>query len=401
MFSVTFRFLSKSINIVCFSLAMASLWSCENADTGLDRKWQNLTFEDFVAQLEEEDSAQQIVDAYMDTLSQAPVVEDTVAYFLYHGTATSIQTAGDFSSWQPGSHFTQVANTTLWYKKMTFESIGRFDYKLVVNGKWILDPLNPFQIGGGFGSNSELRMADYEHPQEIIERTDVAQGGIEKLSLPSSHTGKSYTIHVYTPANYTADGSYPAVYFQDGEDYINLANTPTVLDNLIADQSMAPVIAVFVTPTDRTSEYAFGLKSAYQKFFTEELVSYIDANYATESDPSRRAVIGDSYGGNISALISFNYPEVFGNCGIHSGAFQANNFETNGVVMDGVKKNVKVASIWGSYEGASLPANMHRLKDYLQDHGNELYWKELPEGHSWGLWRATQDDMLTFFFPFE
>jgi len=67
--------------------------------------------------------------------------------------------------------------------------------------------------------------------------------------------------------------------------------------------------------------------------------------------------------------------------------------------MDGIQKEIRVASVWGSYEGASLPPNMHRVKDYLIENGYDVYWKELPEGHSWGLWRATLDEMLTFFFP--
>jgi enterochelin esterase family protein len=37
----------------------------------------------------------------------------------------------------------------------------------------------------------------------------------------------------------------------------------------------------------------------------------------------------------------------------------------------------------------------------LQNNNYQLWWKELPEGHSWGLWRATLDDMLMFFFPNE
>jgi enterochelin esterase family protein len=42
---------------------------------------------------------------------------------------------------------------------------------------------------------------------------------------------------------------------------------------------------------------------------------------------------------------------------------------------------------------------MHKVKDYLIEMGYTTYWKELPEGHSWGLWRATLDEMLEFFFP--
>ena len=42
---------------------------------------------------------------------------------------------------------------------------------------------------------------------------------------------------------------------------------------------------------------------------------------------------------------------------------------------------------------------MRSLKDYLINANYELDWLERPEGHSWGLWRATIDRMLEYFFP--
>ncbi|NNG25932.1 MAG: T9SS type A sorting domain-containing protein [Ignavibacteriaceae bacterium] len=42
---------------------------------------------------------------------------------------------------------------------------------------------------------------------------------------------------------------------------------------------------------------------------------------------------------------------------------------------------------------------MRMLKNALIAKGYEIDWVELPEGHSWGLWRATIDKMLIYFFP--
>ncbi|MCB0681015.1 MAG: esterase family protein, partial [Saprospiraceae bacterium] len=170
------------------------------------------------------------------------------------------------------------------------------------------------------------------------------------------------------------------------------------LDNLIANGDISELIGVFVRPNDRNSEYAGAERVQYRQFFVEELVPYIDANYRTVDDPARRAVLGASFGGNISALISFNHPDLFGLCGLHSGAFWPNSYETNGVVLDGPAKEIRVASVWGSYEG-SLSGNMTMVGDELLLQGYDLYSNEYPEGHSWGLWRATLDELLIFFFP--
>lgn len=368
-----------------------------------DETFEIVSFSALIEAVNLSDSADQyaIVDQFLDSLNAPYIEEDTKVYFFYRGEASSVQIAGDFTGWNPtGRNFTQLRDTDLWYHTEVFEDNARLDYKLVINGSnWILDPENPNRIGGGFGPNSELAMPKYEQPEEIESREGIDKGTIVQFQMSSVATGKTYQVHLYTPPGYNENNQYPVAYFQDGSDYLNLASTKNVLDNLIADDRITPTIGVFVVPNDRNIEYAFDDRFKYTDFFVNELVPYIDSNYSTKAIPASRAVIGDSYGGNISAIIAFQNPEIFGNCGIHSGAFQPNNFHTNGIVMDGVKKDIKVATIWGTYEGSSLPPNMRKVKDYLIEKGYDVVWKELPEGHSWGLWRATTDDMLEFFFP--
>jgi enterochelin esterase family protein len=108
--------------------------------------------------------------------------------------------------------------------------------------------------------------------------------------------------------------------------------------------------------------------------------------------------MGASLGGNISSLISYNNPGVFANCGIHSGALWVNNNEALELIINGPKKDIKWSSIWGNYDGG-IASDMRMLKDELIAKGYELDWLELPEGHSWGLWRATIDRILEYFFP--
>ena len=77
---------------------------------------------------------------------------------------------------------------------------------------------------------------------------------------------------------------------------------------------------------------------------------------------------------------------------------QPNGYEAYNLIINGPVKDIKWSSIWGTYEG-SLTQNMNSLKDFLIGVGYELDWLERPEGHSWGLWRATIDKMLIYFFP--
>lgn len=330
-----------------------------------------------------------------------PFIEDSTANFIYLGTPNSVTVPGDFNSWNINSHsMTNLSQTNFWYASDNFELNARLDYKFVINGSnWILDPENPNTVLGGFGPNSELAMPEYIQPWEIEFNPNIEHGTVETTSIFSSHLNATHQLKIYLPAGYNHNIStfYPTVYFQDGFEYVDLAHAVNVLDNLIDSSKIEPLIGVFVKPNNRNTEYGGNLREEYQLFFIEELVPFIDSNYNASTEATNRMVMGASLGGNISALICYNNPTIFANCAIHSGALWVNNNEALNLIINGPIKNIKWSSIWGSYEG-TIASDMRMLKDELIARGYEIDWLELPEGHSWGLWRATIDKILEYFF---
>jgi len=280
------------------------------------------------------------VDSFMNYARSVgiPFIEDSVANFLYLGNVSSVSVAGDFNDWGISSWtLSRVYQTNLWYRSVVFEKDARLDYKFVINNSnWILDPENPHTCAGGFGPNSELSMPLYVQPWEINYQSSIQHGTLKNKTLYSSNVGSNYQITIYLPPGYDtlSQTRYPVAYFQDGSEYISLGRAVNVIDNLIDSSKIEPIIAVFVTPNNRNDEYAGNKRGQYQLFFVNELVPYIDNTYKTLSTPDKRLVMGDSFGGNISALISYNYPEVFGLCGLHSGAFWPNNYEAYNLIPD-------------------------------------------------------------------
>jgi enterochelin esterase family protein len=363
------------------------------------------SFQSFIAYLDSlpEEERMTAVDSFMTAAAPDgfPYITGDTANFIYRGNVTSAMVAGDFNGWNPNSTLmTGVAGTDFHYFSKDFEANARLDYKYVVNGSnWILDPLNPNTCSGGFGPNSELAMPGYVQPWEIGSYTGTPQGTVMTDQISSSHTGSTFQLKIYLPVDYDENlpGGYPVVYFQDGYEYISLGYADNVLDNLIDSSLCSPVIGVFVRPNNRNEEYAYDLREEYQQFFAHELLPYIDGKYNTIDQARARAVIGDSFGGNISALIAYNHADLFGNCGLHSGAFWPNDYEAYLLITQGEVKPIRWVSIWGTYEG--LWENMRNFRDFLIDNDYDLTWQELPEGHSWGLWRATIDEMVPYFFP--
>jgi enterochelin esterase-like enzyme len=328
-----------------------------------------------------------------------PFIEGNTANFIYRGNKNVVQIAGDFTSWNPNITMSKLPGTNFFFSSRTFELNARLDYKLVTDGTWILDPENPNRVFGGFGPNSELAMPEYVQPWEIKIDSSVSRGTLHFRTISSNYTSKNYGLGIFLPYGYDSllAAGYPAVYFQDGYEYINLGSATIVMDNLIHFNKIEPLIGIFVQPTNREQEYVFANRDNYRLFFVNELVPYIDSLFNTNPVPAKRAVIGESAGGNISALISYNHAEVFGNCGLHSGAFWPNNYEAYNLIVNGPVKDIRFAFVWGTYE--SVFTNMRNFRDSLISQGYQNIWSEYPEGHSWGLWRANTDFLLEYFYP--
>lgn len=348
-----------------------------------------------------------LVDAFWAAarLRGIPLIEGNSVVFLYRGKARAVHLAGDGNGWKPeATALARVAGTDLFYFQDTYEPDARLDYKYVIDRQeWILDPENGRQCPGGRGPNSELAMPGYRPARETEIAPDVPRGRVEEFRLHDRHAGASYPVSVYLPAGYDRENPfrYPAVYFQDGSDYIHLGAAIQVLDNLIHSGRVAPLIAIFVTPIDRGEDYVFTRRERYETFFVRHLVPYVDRHYPTRRSPGQRAVLGDSFAANISAVISYRHPRLFGNCGLQSPAFWPEKWETQDLLLDGPPKRVRFFIAWGRYELRDdvLRRKMAALVEGLRRKGYEVACLERPEGHSWGLWRATLAEMLVNLVP--
>lgn len=358
------------------------------------------------------DRTQQL-DAFWQQLQEAGQIPyahgDSVA-FLYRGAASSVAWRGDFNGWGqwPG---TELDGAEVWIYETTFPSDARLDYKVFVDGtNWILDPANPLEMWGGFGPNSELRMPTYVYPQETVPQANIAHGILHPNQvLTSRELGYNVQYRVYTPAGYDTLSALPVLYVTDGHEYLadHLGSLVIVLDNLIAAGEVAPLLAVFVDPRNpanlahnrRQEQYADAY-DPFAAFLVEELVPALDGAYATDPQPTSRAILGTSLGGLFAGYLGATQSSTFGKLAIQSPAFwydQANNgdfiyqrfqqqpqlpldiFMTTGTIND-------------TEDGA------RRLRSLFEAKGYPLVYHEVAEGHSWGNWRALLDDMLRHFW---
>jgi len=344
-----------------------------------------------------------IVDSFMSTVPSFPFIEEgKFVYFLYRGSASSVTVPGDANNWNTvASPMTRLSDTNLFYAQDIFEPDARLDYKFVLNSNtWILDPLNPRTVLGGFGPNSELAMPGYVDPLEIVFDPNISHGTLQDTIVHSNILNNSRTVRVYTPPLYSnsATDSFPVILFHDGLEYISLASANNTIDYLIANNRIEPIIAVFVPPVDRDNEYAFNSTQQFESFIITELMPAIDSRYRTMKDPSKRAMTGPSFGGLITTQICYNNPEEFGLPAPYSPAYWPKNGEIFWQAVNGPVEDLEWYIDWGTYE-AGIMLDGRAFRDLMTAKGYSMEWKEWHEGHSWGSWRAHLDNALEYFFP--
>jgi enterochelin esterase family protein len=348
----------------------------------------------------------QFVNAFWANLPQTPLVDETRAVFLWRGEASSVSLAGDMNNWSPdAAPFERLRGTELWWYSAEFEPAARLDYKIVRNSSdFQLDPFNPNQMMGGFGLNSELRMPGYVIPPELLVPDEpIPQGTITQHTIDSLYLEQSRVIFVYEPPGQLVGALTPSVYFHDGSDYLNIIDAPALLDRLIADRAIPPVVAVFIPPVQRADDY--DRDPAYTAFMVEEVVPFVRSTYDTDPAPAQTATIGASMGGLFAVHLGMSHPEVFGLVAGQSGAYMLND---NAIIRDvagGDRRPVRLHLLAGTYEtavGGSESGNIleasRRLAGVLDSVGYDYVYVEAPEGHSWGFWQGYLGAALRYLY---
>jgi enterochelin esterase family protein len=345
---------------------------------------------------------QAAVDSFMRSQRTFPVVEnDTTVVFIIQRAAKTVSITGDAMNWNPkGVAMTRLGSTDLWFCRRIHEADARVDYKYIINGTdWVLDDRNPLICTGGFGANSELRMPRYVQNPESQFYPDIPHGALHDTTLHSKSLGNSRLVRIYTPPGYeTSKENYPVILFHDGLEYITLAQANNTLDYLIWQKRIAPVVAVFVPPVNRTDEYVDDQIEEFSEFIVHDVVGVIDASYRTLKTPSARAVIGASNGGNISLWLGSHYAHVFGNVGAQSSnivPWLMNRFQS------GEKLGLRLYLDLGTYDIPVLIKLVRKFVPILEAQKYDFTYHEYHEGHSWGNWRARVGEALRFFFGTE
>jgi enterochelin esterase family protein len=427
VFTLNKKLYTALILIIIFFFGETVMQSCSESIPITIKDDRFINFQKQIKVLTDPYKRQAAVDHFLTEVKKGkyPIFEsDSTVVLLFQTDSDSAFVLGDMVNWSGYLPMEKIQQTNLYYFRGSYEPMARLEYWVSTDRDGLagVDPLNPFKVLNGFGPMSELAMPKYErHPffDDYIYGKKGETNLVEAVEIGAGILTYPHQLHVFLPPDYNkSEHDYPVVYFQDGIDYIEFALTPHVINELILSGSIEPLIAVFVTPPNRfqpgppnrMTEY--GLNDDYVSFITDELIPFIDRKYRTRPNPESRLVIGDSFGGLISAYIPFMRPDVFKLGYSQSGYLSFQNDKLINLYSETDSKQIRLYVDVGIYEravgGAFLPhsetdflmAN-RRFKALLRKKGYDFVYHEYFEGHTWGNWRRHLIDGLIHFFNIE
>jgi len=328
-----------------------------------------------------------------------PLLEGLAVHFLYYAPgARHVAVAGEFTDWGRTGvtmPLTRLRHTGLFHHTLELEGPARLEYKVVVDGRMILDPLCPQTVDSGIGGqNSYFVVGEFREPPELSWVPTVPHGRVEAFEFESRRLGNRRRIHVYLPPGYDEERvrPFPTLYVHDGGEYLHRGRLPTVLDNLIFSRAIGPLIAIMVDPVMRGREYR--ANEEYAAFLESELLPHVEGRYRTQAQREARGVMGASLGGLSAFSVALSRPHLFSRVGGQSSALHLEEAKI-AALLSNVRAGTAFYLDVGKYEPRYLPTH-RRIVALLNAVGSPCLFQELGAGHNWTSWRAHLKDLLTF-----
>ncbi len=382
-----------------------------------------------------------MVEAVAHRLGGLPIVDGDRVIFLVQGDpAHPPRIVGDLNGWGAHGDSTDASagrmsrlGASRWFElQATAAPASRLEYLVVTDDRPALDAGNPNHLPGVGGEVSELRLPGCRTVPGVDDSSGatVPKGTLHSEAF-TAHDGTTRRLTWYTPSGYeawaalgagaddrvaaasaggapaglaatqtalpigsTPGAPLPLVLFHDGDLMLGAGRVPALLDRLIATGRVAPLLAVFVEPADRASDYA--LDPTWRALFLDELLPYLDRRLNVARDAAHRAVVGVSRGA-VGALDLARFAEArFGSCGLLIPAYRP--VPLPAALAERALPGLRADLVLARYDARWLDDG-RQLAATLRAAGAAVTVVEVPEGHATETWRRALPDVLMRFAP--
>ncbi len=349
------------------------------------------------------------IEAFINAKGGTPIIENQtrMIFLVKDRNGATPRVVGDFNAWAVTAQgydgsigkATRIEGSSWSFLESTSYTNARLEYGLLFDEQkeYIADPSNTRTVQAFAGPRSEVRMPFFVAQPEIDELGAAPAGELQAESFVSRSLGGTRRVWFYLPPGYAAatDTLYPVVYVLDGANYVEKMDAPKILDHLIANKSIPPVIAVFSEPADRQEEYSRNPK--WRAFIANELVPAVDKRFRTFPTPDHRAILGSSLAAYGAVDLAVAAPSVFGLCAAIAPPAQTATVVSNQPNARAAVVSIKFFVMGGVYD--SMIDGARLLRTTLDDYQAPVSYLEVSEGHNTNTFRGHLDDALRALLP--
>jgi enterochelin esterase-like enzyme len=277
-------------------------------------------------------------------------------------------------------------------------------------------PAQQAGAGRGFGGPIELGPDDkpaFPDPPAgfNVRRENVPHGELTAVQYDSKALGTRRQMRVYTPPGYSSARKYPVLILLHGiggndREWVDACHADNVLDNLLADGKIQPMVVVFPNGNSSVTAdagAAFAGEGAgargggrgpggfeswgmpFENDLLKDIIPYVEAHYSVYTDREHRALAGLSMGGGQTLNIGLSHIETFAWVGGFSSA--PNTKRPADVVTDPAAAKEKLKLLWlacGNKDGLiRISQGMHA---YLKEKGVPHVWHVDSNAHDNTEW---------------
>lgn len=337
------------------------------------------------------------------------------ATFLYvdttHNYDIKFEVFGIYDEYRFGDkELYRLDSTDIYYRTYMIPNDLCFAYRFILTNKIngekqiITDPLNNELIPKNRREELSWSVLDLRNNEVDwnLKRLKNSGSKLDTLQITSNLLNNTRNIYVYLPADYEKTNvNYPVIYLFDSFIYLNRVEVPNVLDNLIKEGKIEPMIAVFIdNPTPTSRDLELPMNPIFKTFVITELIPKIKTKYRITDKSNETIVGGMSYGGLAATYIAFECDSIFGKVLSQSGSFwrdtigdlkYSNMNRTDYLINRFIKeqkRDIKIFIDWGLQENMVLGANRKfiRILDRLD---YDFKYVEFNGWHDWSNSRKT------------
>ncbi|MBM3808177.1 MAG: esterase family protein [Acidimicrobiia bacterium] len=377
-----------------------------------------------VATLADRDARDAAIERFIASKGGTPIIEHQtrLVFLVKDRDGQPPRIVGDFNAWavSPQGYDTNIGKATRiegssWsFVESTSYTNARLEYGLLFDQEYATDPNNRRIVQAFAGPRSEVRMPFFVTQPEVDElgpqatppgpqKAQIAHSGqalkgeLIAENVASRSLGGSRRVWYYLPPGYAAapETLFPVVYVLDGSNFVEKMEVPRILDHLIANKSIPPVIAVFSEPADRQEEYSRNPR--WRAFITEELVPMVDKRFRTFPTPDHRVILGSSLAAYGAVDLAVSAPSVFGLCAAIAPPTQAATVVANQAHARAAVVSITFFVLGGVYD--SMIDGARLLRTTLDEYLAPVTYLEVSEGHNTNTFRGHLDDALRALLP--